>query len=543
MNADLQAPASSTDRDNAHGNKPFTTICNLCSVGCALQINTQNGRITDDVKGSEGLINPKAEMCWFPVKEYRKINSFERITEPMLRTGNEFKPITWEAAFTLIHEKICNSAPEEMAFFAGARLTNEEQYLVQKLARGGAATNNIGSFHYLGRGTGYTRLSRANIPFAELTEAKKIFIIGAEVDRDNPVVGELIFLNLQEELGIEVTLVTDNPYSRLIDRARHNIVVESYFHFVQAINHYIVSHELEDNEYIKNLVENFADYRKHLLSLDFQLLCETAGITPVVVEEFVKSFHNEHNAVLIFSENQLSGYSCGEIFNLALLSGKHGRTGAGLLLLKENNNSHGLHDMGVMWNLGVGAIPWEDPFQRSTFEFVWGRHDMPYNKAALYHDLLNGKLRNLFIFGEDPVGCAKEPKVWKKALKKTDFIMVQEYWMTPTASMANLILPATFAFETGGTYTNSQRVIQKVDKTMPCVPSLASWQQLDALLSLFGFAHFDSNIDITFEIASLLPKFCTSSKLMFRINDQDNYNPLFTFGCDAMFKLAEYFKS
>lgn len=537
MNADIKAVPSNSDRANEYGSKPFTTICNLCSVGCTLTVETNNNHITA-VNGCPGLINHGAEYCAYPVNGYCKINELERITQPLLKIDGAFKPVSWEQAFLLIQEKVTKAVPENMAFFAGARLTNEEQYLIQKLCRAGAFTNNIGSFHYLGRGSGYTRLSRANIPFAELTEAKKVYLIGAEVLRDNPVAGQFIFRN-QEELNIPVIFVTDNAESPIIQKAQNTILIKSYFYFLKAVNHYIVSHGMEDGEYIKNLVDNFVDYKELLIKFSFEELCDHAGVTVDVIEDFVKEYHNQHNAVLVFSENELSGHCCGEVFNLALLSGKHGRTGAGLMLLKENNNTHGLHDMGVMWNLGVGATPWEDPFQRSSFEFIWNRHDLPYNKASLYHDLLDGKLRNLFIFGEDPVGCAIDTDKWKKALSHADFIMVQEYYMTPTASMANLILPATFAFETGGTFTNSQRVIQKVDKSMPCVPGMASWQQLDTILALFGFDKFDAAIDITFEMASLLPKFCTSSKLMFKMHADDNFNNLFYHGCDAMLRLAK----
>lgn len=514
----------------------FNTICNLCSVGCTLEVKHENESILS-VSGNKGLINSNAEYCELPETGYKLRNEIERINTPLVRKGNEFLPVSWTEAFNLIYEHIVTGDPSSKAFFAGARLTNEEQFLIMKLCRAGAYSNDIGSFHYLGRGTGYTKLSRANIPFAELIEAKRVYIIGSELNRDNPVAGQLIFNN-QKELGIPVCFITENNTSQQISLASSSLVIKSYFHFLKAVNYYLVVNELEDKDYIKNLVENFEEYKQALLKSDYKQLCGLAGADTGIIENFANEYRNEPHAVLVFSENELSGHTCGEVFNLAMLAGKHGRTGAGLLLLKENNNSHGLHDMGVMWNIGPGATPWDDPFQRSTVEFTWRSKDLPTERGYTLHKFRESGYESLFIFGEDPVGCAINPEEIKSFIGKSKFILVQDYFMTPTAEMATIILPATYPFETGGTFTNSQRVIQKVDKRLNSPLEIVSWRQLEELLARCGYERYESVDDITFEIAALLPKFCTSSKLLFRINEEDNYNPMFLSGCDAILNLA-----
>lgn len=530
----LSSPeAQKADRQNSK----FNTICNLCSVGCTIEID-QSSESELRIKSAKGLINSNSEYCAYPAKAFNDFSKHQRITTPLLKNGTGFIPVGWDEAFNILHNKIINGNSGEKAFFAGARLTNEEQFLIMKLCRAGAYTNEIGSFHYLGRGTGYTRLSRANIPFAELVEAKKVFIIGAEVFRDNPVAGHLIFEN-QEKYNIPVKLVTNTGNSELIDLAIDSLIIRSYFHFVRAINHYLVAHELEDTTYISNLVDNFDDYRKDLLSISFAELCSEAGITEETAASFAMEFRDEAHAVIVFSENELSGHSCGEIFNLGLLTGKHGRTGAGLMLLKENNNTHGLHDMGVMWNLGPGATPWDDPFQRSTVEFTWRSNTLPTERGYTLHKFRETGYESVFVFGEDPVGCAINPADVNEMLSKSGFLMVQDYFLTPTAKMADLVLPASFPYETGGTFTNSQRVIQKVNKRVSSPLEYDSWKQLEELLNRCGYDRYETIDDITFEIASLLPKFCTSSKLLFRINHEDNYNPLFRAGCDAFMHLAK----
>lgn len=514
----------------------FNTICNLCSIGCTLEL-TKEDKLVNLVAGKSGLINPDGIYCEYPQQVYTELKKKERITNPLIREGNAFKPISWEAAFDILKEKVTSGIPEEKAFFAGARLTNEEQYLVQKLCRTGAYSNDIGSFHYLGRGTGFTRLSKANLPFFELSEAKRVFVVGTELTSDYPVAGKFIF-DANEEMGVPVEVVTDNPQSPMIDKSEKHLVIHSYFHFLKAVNHYLLANELQDNIYINNLVDNFAEFRNEVLRLDYSDLIEKAGCDRSLIEEFSLRFLNEPNAVIVFSENELSSNSCGEIFNLALITGKHGRRGAGLLLLKEKNNSHGLHDMGVMSNLSPGATSWDDPFQRNAVQLTWGSKELPSYIPDMYAKFVNAEYKSLFIFGEDPVGCAYRGEEMKELLKKSDFIMVQDYFLTPTAQLADLILPASFPFETGGTFTNSQRVIQKIDQGAVCPFEFSSWQQINEMLTRIGFATFDSVIDITFEMAALLPKFCTSSKLMFRIHNADNQKVLFRFGCDSLFGLA-----
>lgn len=538
MSSDHKLLQPDTSHNKETGADSFKSICNLCSVGCSLELSYKDGEIAT-VKGTSGLINEDGTICDLPVKGYKVVTSENRITQPLLRKDGKLEPVSWNEAFSILHDQITTGVPEEKAFFAGARLTNEEQYMVMKISRACAYSNNIGSFHYLGRGTSYTKLSRANIPFAELTESGKVYIIGASVDRDNPMAANFIFGN-QQKLKIPVELITSDPDSALIHKADSHLVIKSYFHFIKAVNHYIVSHGFEDKVYINNLVENFEDYKKTLLSLDYNELQQASGVDGKSIERFAEEYMQEAHAVLVFSENELSGHACGEIFNLALLTGKHGRTGAGLLLIKENNNSHGLHDIGIMWNLGPGATPWDDPFHRSTIQFLWRSHDLPVGKGCTYHTLKETGYQSLFIFGEDPIGCAIDKDEVRQMLSKSSFILVQDYNLTETALMADLVLPASFPYETGGTFTNCQRVIQKVDKRMKSPLEFDSWKQLEELLARSGYDRFETIDDVTFEIAALLPKFCTSSKLLFRLNEQDNYNPMFLSGADSLRHLANF---
>lgn len=511
----------------------FRTICNYCSVGCTIEIHHRKGFVME-VKGVEGLVNQDGNICRYGKFGYQYLNDKARITQPLFRKNGQLQAIEWDEAFEIIEKEIRASNPETTAFFAGARLTNEEQYLVQKLARAGAKTNNIGSFHYLGRGSNYSRLSKANLPFPELTESSRIYLLGAEISRDNAVAGFMIW-NQQKTKGTPVELITTEKPSTSAHKADHIISISSYYHFVKAVNHYLLSHKLENPLFIRDLIDNFAEYRDEVLKESFDELVKASGVDRAeTIMRFAIDYNNEKAAVIVFSEKELSGRTCAEIFNLACITGKHGKTGSGLMLLKEKNNSHGLHDMGVMPNLGPGACDWDDPILRQSFEHNWECGELPAGHGIHLHELNKGHYKKLFVYGEDPVGCAFDKDQAKSWFNNTEFVVVQDYFLTETAALATLVLPASLPWESGGTFTNAQKVIQKIDKTTDGPLKHEGWEQSGIILEKLKLGKPETADDVMFEVASLLPKYCTSSKLRFRITGTDNYNPMFAHGCDHL---------
>ena len=120
------------------------------------------------------------------------MNDQSRIISPLARKNGSFVEISFDEAFRMIHEKIMSVKPDENAFFGGARLTNEELYMIHKLARAGAKTNNVGSFHYMGRGEGYRSNCDYNVPFSQIAGASAIYLVGTEINMDHAVAGFLV---------------------------------------------------------------------------------------------------------------------------------------------------------------------------------------------------------------------------------------------------------------------------------------------------------------------------------------------------------------
>lgn len=479
------------------------TICNYCSVGCKITLNHKN-QFVMMVTGADGMANPDGNLCRYAKFGYRYLNDQSRITKPLMKVNGQFEEVTYEKAYEVILQRIDAVKPGENAFFAGARLTNEEQYLVRKLAEQGARTKNTGSFHYLGRGFGYQRNSIANVPFDQIRNAGKVYLVGSEINEDNAVVGFMIH-NAHMTKGMPVELVTTRTDSAMAQKVSSVMVIKSYYHFIKAVNHYLVAGNLHNGLFIRDNCSGFEEYKTALLKEDFTELVREAGVSADSLMEFAVSYNEEPNAIIVFSEKELSANACTELFSLAMITGKLGKTASGLISLKEKNNSQGLFDMGC-----------------------------EQESSEMEELLETGRLKNLFIFGEDPVGCALDDKKPLKWLETAGFVVVQDYFMTETARHADVILPASLPFETGGSFTNTQRMIQIFDAVFPLKPEKDSLVVLADLLRAKGIELSADVHDVQQEAMSMLQVGNENRVHPFIPTTGDNPNRMFEHGCDAI---------
>ncbi len=431
---------------------------------------------------------------------YQYLNDNSRITKPLLKSKDGgFEEISFEKAFDLIKEKISATEPNENAFFAGARLTNQEQFLVKQLADA-VKTENISSFHYIGRGMDYANNSFKNVPFGEIKNAGKIYIIGAELNYDDNIVSYFVN-NAKATKNTKVELVTVDK-NRYAYKADHVYQVKSYYWFTKAVVAYLTNVGYQNQMFINDNCtgfDTFIDQQEY-----YSDLVEKAGVSAEVIEKFAGEFNKESNAILIYSEKYISSNCSTELYNLAAITGKLGKTASGLISLKEKNNSQGL-------------------FNNNCINEKTGENWMA------------GKIKNVFVFGEDPAGCAINPE--KCEIGNFDFLMVQDYFLTETAKKADLILPASLPIETGGSFTNTQNVIQEFDAVVECKISIENHNQLIALLDKFAIKTADDLEAIFIESVKHLPKY--SDNYEFITTTEDNQFRMFNYGCDYIVKRFE----
>ena len=514
------------------------TICNYCSVGCEIRLHHKGG-FTGRITGGKGLINKDGSICRYAKFGYHYMNDTNRITQPLKKVNGTFEPISFGEAFDMIKENITAVKPEENGFYIGARLTNEEMYQIQKLARAGVKTNNVSSFHYMDRGSGFFANTRFHVPVDDLHLAKRIYILDSEINYEHGVPGFYAW-NKHFHDGVPMELITTDENNRMAHKATDTTAIKSAYHFVKAAIHYILSNKMENGVFIDDHCEGFDAYRKEVLRDNFDSLLEKAGCTPGQLSRFADSFNREPQSVILFSEKNVSSETCHELRNLCFITGKAGKTASGLMPLKEKNNAQGLFDMGACAAIAPGGKSMSDEKMIRKLQEAWSRDSIATNISQDQWRLLaEGQIKNAFVFGEDPIGCAQKPGEAEKVLGKTRLLVVQDLFMTDTAKKADLVMPASVHTETGGSFTNTQKFIQQFVAVMPDPLEINSFGQLRRLHELFGMEAPDTPAAVMVEAASLMNNGPDTSLYQFVKTSPNGHAKHFDHGCDHLVKRFE----
>lgn len=501
----------------------LAAIDNYGSEGVSFNLMSYKNNFVMRVEGRNGMVNTLGSIGRKPKFGYRYLNDSSRIKTPMVRKGEKFEPLSFEEAFALIESRVNSVQPHESAVFAGARLTNEEIYLIQKWARQGIKTPHIANFHYMGRGKGYAINALKPVPFDQLNGASKIVVLGAELQQDHDFTGFLVN-QTRARNGVRVEYISEHPNPQNNHKVDTVVKIDNYYAFIKAVNVYLVKNHLQNQLYIEANTSGFEAYKASVQDMEVGVLCAQAGITPDFLARWAESYNNEMNVVLIFSEKFISVNTSRELYNLAMITGKLGKTSSGLLPLREKNNAQGLFDMGAFGCVEVGG------------------KEQPRGEHPKMKNLLKDKaFANIFIFGEDPVGTAINKPEALSWFEGVPFVVVQDYFMTETARKADLILPASFPIESAGSYTNTQKVLQQFDQQIEPKIEHTNLEQLITLGSKFGMNGVHDAGEVFMEIVGHLPV-TEAQPVAFMPTADDSPQRMFNHGCDYLEKrFAEEF--
>ncbi|HNQ67772.1 MAG TPA: molybdopterin-dependent oxidoreductase [Bacteroidales bacterium] len=488
------------------------TIDCFSSEGAAIELLHKSGFVFR-AEGIPGMVNQKASIGKHAKFGYRLFNNLERITKPMLKQNGQWKEIGFDEAFTLIKNKLSGHEQKTLVSASG-RMTNEELYLSQKFVRQVLRTNNICSLNYIGRGPGYLYNSNKNLSFSDLKEASKIIIFGSDLNYDNSLVNHMIF-NAKYRKGTEVILVTDKDNAKMAYKCNKIIKVKSYYAFVKSMNKIVLDNAWNNNFFINGNVNGFDEYKNNLSSCDLNVLASSSGQSIENLKNFTESYNLEQNAVIVFQEKEVSSATAQEIINLSLLTGKTGKTGSGIIAIKEKNNSQGLIDMGIRPNLLPGAVK--------------------TSEACITDKIKTGSFTHFVILGEDPIGQAQNKAEVEKWFVNREFMVVQDFFMTDTAKSADLVIPASFHYETGGSFTNTQKVIQQFEKSLNPRCNKDNLEQFSGLFKAFGVNQSSNANDVWNEIVETLSS-VPEYKLCFGITEKDSCENYFSNTCDILIK-------
>ncbi|MCQ9207815.1 MAG: formate dehydrogenase subunit alpha [Omnitrophica bacterium] len=502
------------------------TTCTYCGVGCQLELNVNpktNKVVRVTTRPGMGLND--GNLCGKGHFSYDFISSPERLTKPLIRANGTFRQATWEEAISLSAKKLRkirdNYGPQSIAFLSSCRCTNEENYLMQKLARTAGGTNNIDQCATTCHAPTIAGLASAfgsgamTNSVAEIKDCKVLFIIGSNPTEAHPIVG----LEMKKAMARGAKLIVCDPRSTwMAERADIHIKHRpgSDNMLINALMNFIIKEKLHDEKFVQERCENFEAFADNLKPYSIKRAAEYCGVSREDIKDAAR-IYSEGQPSAIFYTLGITEHSCGtdnvkNLANLAMLSGQIGKWASGVNPLRGQNNVQGACDMCAMPHRLPGYQKLNDPKVREKFEKAWGV-PLPTNEGGRVTHFIegagSGELRGFYVMGEDPVMSEPNQSKVVKHLKQLDFLVCQEIFMSETAKLAHVILPGACYAEKDGTFTASERRVQRIRKAVkaPGV-SRADWQIICDISTAMGYPMKYSNpSDIFNEMASLNPSY------------------------------------
>jgi len=504
--------------------KKVHTICTYCGCGCGLLLHVEDDRI---VGASPSYSHPlsRGRLCIKGWLAGEFVGHPDRLRSPLIKKGDTFVKAGWKEAIDLIAERLKNLrddfGPDSLGVLTSAKGTNEENYLLMKFARSALKTNNVDHVARLCHAPTVAGLSYAfgsgatTNPISSLAKADAILIVGSNTTEQHPLVASYILEARSKGAKI---IAADPRKTQIADLADIWISPKpgTDIAWINALLNIIIQNGLIDEDFISKRTTGFDEVCKVVSKYTPEIAEQISGIPAEKLRGAAKTYGSAERAAIIYAMG-ITQHTTGTdnvqaLANLVLATGNIGREGTGLYPLRGHQNVQGACDMGALPDLYSGYQKVSVPKVREKFEAAWSTNlpDKPGLTALEMMDAAEeGKLKGLLIVGENPVMSFPDSSKTKKALKKLDFLAVIDIFPNETTELADVVLPAASFAEKDGTFTSTERRIQRVRKAVePVGDSKAEWEIVSQLLSRFGIkADYRSPADIMDEIATLSPSY------------------------------------
>ncbi|KPK42156.1 MAG: formate dehydrogenase [Planctomycetes bacterium SM23_25] len=519
------AYAGAVGKGRAWEFQQVATICPYCGCGCTLVLNIAGGRVVH-ITGRPGLGVSKGLLCVKGRFGTDFISHDQRLTEPLIRKDGQLVPATWDEALGLVARRLneirAAHGPDSIGGLSSAKTTNEENYLMQKVMRAVVGTNNVDHCARLCHASTVAGLARAfgsgamTNSMDEFERADAIFVIGSNTTECHPIIGASI---KRAVLSGKTTLIVADP--RTIELTEFAAVHMQHKNgtdvaLINAMMHVILAEGLEDKPFIAERTEGFDDLRKAVEPYTPEMAAKITGVPAALISEAARTYATAGAASIVYSMG-ITQHTTGtdnvlSLANLAMLTGNIGRPGTGVNPLRGQNNVQGACDLGALPDVYPGYQKVADPASREKFEKAWGAPLSPtagltvVEMTGAAHDR---RLKALYVMGENPMLSDPDTNHVEEALKRLDFLVVQDIFLSETAQLADVVLPAASFAEKDGTFTNTERRVQRVRKALdPPGQARPDWQILCRLARRMGHPmHYDHPGAIQDEIASLTPSY------------------------------------
>ncbi len=501
-----------------------TTTCGYCGVGCRLEAHRADGRIRSISPAMDGPAN-KGHTCVKGRFAHQFARSRDRLTAPLVREGDGFRLASWEEAISRVADALGGirdtHGPDAIAGLASSRATNEDCYVMQRLMRAAIGTHNIDNCSRVCHSpTSFALrksfgMSGATGSFNDIEAAEVALIIGANPTAGHPVVGARI-----KQAAIKgLKLVTADPRRiELADYGQLHLGMRPGTNaaLLNGLAHVVIRDGLTDPSFIAERTEGFETVEELVGPYTPEAVEE---ITTVPADDLVRAAHlyaEADRASILWglgvTEHRYGSECVRLICNLALLTGNVGRPGAALLPLRGQNNVQGSSDHGALPDTFTDYRSVEDDEVARSFEERWGvemKREKGMKIPEMFDAAIEGRLKAMYIFGEDVAQTDPNTEHVIKALDSLDFLVCQDIFENETTRHADVVFPASAFLEKTGTFTNAERRLQLVEAAVD--PPGAARTDFDILTTVSRALGHDMGYsdpsDVMDEIAELTPRY------------------------------------
>jgi formate dehydrogenase alpha subunit len=513
--------------------KKTETTCTYCSDGCALNVESEQQKVTRvtselSYRSKFGLEREPGEghggICVRGRFGFEVFHSPKRLSRPLVRKEGQLVETSWFEATREVARRFAEikaaHGPQSIAGLITARCTNEEVYLFQKFMRLTLGTNNIDSSGRYGLMNAVLAMrqalgfGRSMVDFKDIALANLVLVIGSDITETHPV----------ESLRVKDALSRGTAKVVVLDAVKTKMAKLASIHLqpraggeawtVAGMIKLIIEKDLVSEEFARRHPSALAALREAVAPLSMEEIVRQTGLEAEKLSEVAEMLIKTPKGVVLFGEGVLSRNGGHDqvlnLIDLAMVTGLLWKDGSGLQPVSEENNEQGAVDMGGVAEYLPGQQSCTDPAVLSRFASFW-REELPAQEGWRLPEILErarrGEIKALYLVGENPLGTLPAGSGVREALERVEFIVCQDPFLSETGEVAHVVFPAATSVEKEGTFTNVEGKICRVAASFdPRGESRPDWKIFADLSRQMGFPIlYRGPEEIRQEIQRLLP--------------------------------------
>lgn len=499
--------------------KDVLTTCAFCGCGCGLYLQIEKGYVTGVTPSQRHPVS-RGRLCARGWHVYEFVHHPDRLKKPLIREGGTFREASWREALNIVAKKLIGIinkyGSDSIGVIASAKCTNEDNFVLMKFCRASLGTNNIdnGASLYdsatlpgLMQSCGFTASTNS---LNELEDTEVILAAGTDTTQTHPQVASRITRAVSRGTKL---IVIDPQKTQISGFANVHLRVKpgTYVGLINGLIHIILKDGLINEGDVLRTTSNLDSLKKMVEKYSPEYVAEVCGVSGSELKKAARLFAGAGKAMTVYSTGA-TGQAAGKdnvcaLANLGLLCGHLGGAHNGIVALQEQNNALGAADMGALPGFYSGYQRVDGEREKARFESEWNTKLPARPGLSILEMLSPGRLKALYIMGENPLITAPDVGLSTETLKGLEFLVVQDIFRTETAEFADIVLPAASFAEKDGTFTSIERRVQRVRAGVnPPGEALPDWKIITELSNRIGYKmDYDSPAQVMEEISHLTP--------------------------------------